>query len=548
MTSVFQQRLKRYVRRHRIQVAWIRSQWIFFCWCCLMLVLSSLHHIFFIPEIWPDALIFSGALLGPVLLLTLVWRMPARMNTIQLVDSKGQLKNLIYAAATIPEDHPAASILCDEAISALDSLSPKKLFPLRARWPAKASLILLPVLYLSFFLPQWDVMGRQEIWFARQKLEKQKKEITSRLEKHIRQLSQLPQHKLSAQDKKLLRLLKEEVQAFKNVRNRKELLKQLQEYTQKLSKLEEQPSQQSRKTQLATSNTIKKIQKSLEQLANQQLNPQERKQLQEKLRRQIQQLTQQKNSQIPSETLRRLDQLSKAEQQPEKIPELARQLKHDLDKLSDRQRTPTSFEREKVWNDLNDFRRQVIGRKAAPLGLRKEKVAKNSRPSNRKSSKNAQVCKKRRKRETKSGNKVCDQCKNEGGTKSETLAKGKNSAAGKRTGIVNRGNSPGKTGKIAQSSQAGRGKGSGPRGETPDKVGFRDRQTNIEIQKGKHTVTSGGYGAPSLTGDPVEHPQQLKLARQEAERQLQQQKIPREYQRIVKNYFDQLTPAKSPEE
>jgi len=543
--------LRRFAVWYRLSRSWSFLQVIAVAWAGLFALLLLLDKVIFIRLDAPFVALI-GSMVALVAWLAYFLGQPRRGRTVAyLVDHQAGLKNLVASALDCTAGRDDVShLVVARAESALAQLQPHRLFPFRVNRIGRYLWVPLLVLLVAWFLPAFNLGGRRAAFTQRQAEQQAVNRGALKLKDQVEQLTHADKDTQSISGKQITQDLKDLTSKLESVDKKDALMaigefenkyrkdfdnqRQFEDMARKLEQhaIDEQGLSEAAKNELKQltdalkNNDLKQAAEAMHKLAEQMGDKQASSEQQQALAREMQKLVQN----MPSSALPK--GLNKH------LAQMQEQAKNDGDKQGDKQGKPggkpgdkqdgspsdqpgdSKQAQQQAQQEMNqlaqqmDEMNQMQDLQKGLADAKKEMVGDNYSGFDEKSTEDMM------RQEASLG-------EGEGQMPGEGQGQGQGQGKGK-----GKGNGPG---------QGGEGHGQGaPAQENKTATTFKSELTNSKINQGKIVNQTFVYGVPEKGEALEEYINTVQAAKQDATSALSRSKVPREYEDMVKNYFDTI--------
>ncbi len=155
-------RIRRFCAWYRITQGWLALQWIAFIVCCLLALTVVCDRLFYLGWGLGRPCIILALLGLLALLVAFLIRRGDSGQVGYLIDRQAGFKNLVSSALTVTaEAGEVSSTVVNRACTALHHQQPHKLLPFKIIWPGRYLYIPVLVVVGAYCIPQVDLLNRR---------------------------------------------------------------------------------------------------------------------------------------------------------------------------------------------------------------------------------------------------------------------------------------------------------------------------------------------------------------------------------------------------
>jgi len=555
------QLLARFGAWYRLTRTWRLLQAVLFAWCVAVALLIGLDKVVYLPL---EQAQFAQALGAAAVLLVLGHFLLQRRQLLRMgyeVDRAAGLRNLVATAVELQgQTDTVSGLVRGRATSALARLSPLEVFRFRLTWPGRYLALAMVALVAVWFAPEVDLGGRRAAAIAKTQERQDVQRGALRLKEELSQierLDKLPEGVASKQITKDLRNLGEKLeqldkqqalQAIGEFEHRyQEEFAAARQFDQSAKYLPEKvdPRELNDAAAEQLQNLLdsmrqgdqQKAAEALRHLAKQLGDKSQTPAQQEALRRELQKLMAQSPGEAAQKLAKSLQQMPGSELKPGEQGQPGEQGNKpgeqgkpgeegtkpgDQGSKPSEQGQPGEQGQQTAQQQMEEMANELEQMESLEQMREGLAQAKESMMGEGFGGLDEKSIEERMRQEASLG-------MGEGGEQGEGQGEGEGE------GGEGNGNGKGGTG--------GRGQGQGGKvAENRTDTSFKSELSNSRINQGKIVNQLSVYGVPDTGEAREEYTGAVLSAKQAAAGALARSKVPREYENMVRNYFDTLTP------
>lgn len=155
-------RIRRYCAWYRITQGWLALQWVIFSVTCMLAIAIVCDRLFFFGWglFFPFVILSSLGLLALLVVFFLCGGTVGQVG--YLIDRNAGFKNLVSSALTVTsEQGEVPAMVVSRACGALQGQEPYKLLPFKLVWAGRFLYIPVLMLFGALFIPQVDLLNRK---------------------------------------------------------------------------------------------------------------------------------------------------------------------------------------------------------------------------------------------------------------------------------------------------------------------------------------------------------------------------------------------------